>query len=580
MTSLHAADYLDMKRAKPLGQEPTVFGPMGVLCDVLKTIGAGQHIYIPSVCKQWKRAYRPVVRQMTWSCGRKSISPTCTYWAVAFQSLSMFRHAMNYGLAKRFYDERVHSAAGFSGDIETLQAAEDAGLLLDGLVICAAAKSKSVIKVRWLLEVKGLAMDNALLEAASEEPGNLPMLQYFQSRGARFHLRVLENAAKSGDLTVTQWLMAQFPMFRRAPRLFHQAAYGGNVELIKWLGTRVSLQASRGHGYPYIEWLKNAVAAGHKEMLQYLVELDGNILILNNETIGWLAFQHISVLKWLYSLPSWREYMPPKKLAEEADKSYFATLETLIWVHELTGEPWDVVKVWRAAVCTQSLSITGHLKPMCASMRPEQLTEMLSYAGFCDYLEYGWESFMFLVEIGTPWPPKLHYVFHDGSAGPWGQLAIDYAQAHGCTSELPDPEPEDDEEEETAAPAATTTTAAPRPPSTVMAPSTCFMLSPAANYNSSAANYNSSAMPFSLRVPQQQPLPLTGTSNTRTLAPSGTTVLPTSSNNMQPLFMRIPPAPALTNTTRTQPSVTIGQAMGSAAGAAAPSGTAGRASGV
>jgi hypothetical protein len=272
------------KRAVLSGNSPLL--DAGILQRVCEFVGPGQHIFVATVSKAFRAACAKVrshvilgLRYMThW---KVIYSAKMTLTRSAFASVSRFKWALDCGL-QRFlngrYSEgpfgevidnefwRLQRIAGQFSDVETLQAALDAGVPLSPDMICGAAESGSLAKLLWLHTEHNCQLFNDITDHAARGGhvdmltwlkdngldftdntfkygamgGSVPVLQYLQEQKCPWDHDVSEEAARHGQLAALKWLLEH-----GAPEGFlHEAAEnGGDMETLEWVTARLDAWA-------------------------------------------------------------------------------------------------------------------------------------------------------------------------------------------------------------------------------------------------------------------------------------------------------------------------------------------------
>jgi hypothetical protein len=262
----------------------------GILQRVCEFVGPGQHIFVATVSKAFHAACAKVpshrIRGLCHlSHWKANYSAKMTLSRSAFASVSCFKWALDSGL-QRFlngrYSEgsfgevidsdfwRLQRIAGQFSDVETLQAALEAGVPLSPDMICGAADSGSLAKLLWLhtehncqlfddvtdhaarggnvdmlkwLKEKGLDFTENTFKYGAMG-GSVPVLQYLHDQKCPWDHEVSGEAARHGQLTALKWLLEH-----DAPEgCLHEAAEaGGDEETLEWVEARIDAEYLKHH---------------------------------------------------------------------------------------------------------------------------------------------------------------------------------------------------------------------------------------------------------------------------------------------------------------------------------------------
>ena len=246
------------------------------LAAVLLYVGPHQHLYICVVNRALHAQYHKVKDE------NGGVHCKTSYRAV-FESVSRLTLAVQCGLMLNHQQYR----AGRYASIEVLQAARALGLFFTSHVVRGAAHSRSLLKLRWLVEdrkaLPGCGIGEEIAETGSVEMmqwlqsksvpitsealrvaagGNhLPLIEYLRSIGTSWHADTAAGVAKKGHLDMPKWLHShQCPM--DLDRLAFCAARGAHVTILEWLLIEqdINLSATRA--------LAGAAAGGHLSLMR------------------------------------------------------------------------------------------------------------------------------------------------------------------------------------------------------------------------------------------------------------------------------------------------------------------------
>jgi hypothetical protein len=243
-------------------------------------------------------------------------SPATLLWAHDW-NLQYYAGALNH--ISNLLGQRVQRSAGRRTDIETLRAAHQCGLVCTSEVVYAAL-SGSVLKLAWLCNEQRCALPATIMDAAH----NIPMLQFLMDEGCDWHDRICGAAAGAGDLEQLKWLHQHGATLHRLTAL--DAARSGDVSIFEWLQQQQQQQqqcfhlscnvmkeaAHYGH-LPLCKWLRSAgcpwddsacgvaVHGGFLDVLRFLHEngcpWDERLILYNAVTA---TYSDTNVLQYLW----------------------------------------------------------------------------------------------------------------------------------------------------------------------------------------------------------------------------------------------------------------------------------------
>ena len=226
----------------------------------------------------------------------------------------------------------------------------------------------------------------------------------------------------SSHLPALKYLLQEGCPFDAA-ELANEAAAGGNVELMKWLGT--------AHDVTYQSKSVNVAALyGHEAALRYLVTTQGCVADVNTWAFALRSgsFQALQCM-----LEHCSEHLQPQ-LYEEVCRLYPTSikgLELIRWLHEPAHCPWDIMTLARRATVSQNLEVLVYVKQQGMVWSPGQLTTLLQYGGTAPGY-HGSLSLQWLRDEGAAWPQVLGWLDEDwGYTTIWSDTAVEWARAQG-----------------------------------------------------------------------------------------------------------------------------------------------------
>ena len=401
---------------------------------LLHFAGQDQHLYIASVCRDWRIAYK------------KDCDPgheTETSIAAACGSLARFELACEYkdGFRSLWRSSLAQKVAGYYASQETLERALETGLPLGGHAACGAAAAGDFFKTQWLVRrmkhklqndiccdaaeggslelviwLKGMGYDvatDAAMKAAASA-GQLKMVLHLRSEGVSFGAHLLEPAAEGGALDMVQYLVldASLPL---NSSVIEAAAKGGQLHVVRWLRANDcpcrlnELCAIAGTGdYPdLLYWILDefaeairdstddldlmTAAVWHNEVpaFERLVKLLGEpdysvyfewgIAYRSYDLLEWILENHpddVALTPQLYVEAFYRE-----PGSEESVKARPQVLRMIRWLHEEMNCPWDAWSLAQHAARVYWRELLQYLHRQGERFSTEQFTELLMSAG-------------------------------------------------------------------------------------------------------------------------------------------------------------------------------------------------------
>jgi hypothetical protein len=164
----------------------------GILELVLSFL-ACEGVYVKTVCKEWSRGYDKLMTELAGKPRAKcnhAHSSSCTTISAAFTSAARVRLAGLWGFnfGRPHTNGRLRRCAGRVGDVEALQAAHKLGLPYSHDVVCGAAESGCLDKLKWLYKEQSwtlLPMPHSIAAWAAAG-GSIEMLRWLKETGVTF----------------------------------------------------------------------------------------------------------------------------------------------------------------------------------------------------------------------------------------------------------------------------------------------------------------------------------------------------------------------------------------------------------
>lgn len=446
--------------------QTALFEQDGVLYRALVLVGPGEFLYVATVCRQFRDAYRRMhLNTRSRCCTRLRTDHQGTEYAAAVTSLSRFEIACESGLQLHFTETSLQTAVGRSADLSTIHAAFERGLPKSVCVMSGVQDSDSVDLLQWLVashgydlpqvaEGKSLPLVQYLIgQGACVYPGrthyhtaldgSLAVIQYLFTADECRHLpqaecmnEILRGAATGGHKHILRWAL-QHPLGRAAvegsTQLLDAACGSGNIELLMWLADEAGRDFTDAN-------LESAAAEGHLDALKYLLSLrdhvDGELAMSLLQAAAHLP--HIDLCEWLiehheceltedlYLHAAWRN----------------ASVRCIQWLHEDKQIPWNAYYIASTVATEGGIEILQymHEQGLIQQFRPDQMQELLAIAGqqALHHLGPQFQTAIWLRAHGARWPDSL-CIQNENFTQPWPERSVNWARSQGCTSPVPDP---------------------------------------------------------------------------------------------------------------------------------------------
>jgi hypothetical protein len=293
----------------------------GVLQNVLSYVGAGHHLFVALVNKDWREMHRSLESQ--------ELTVHSTYTVICDSQTTRLTSVLTSPARVKLAHKsgldctslRLQYAAGKHADIATLAAAHELGLELDEIVLTGAAALNKLAEVQYL-HSKGCDWPVGLLEEAASkgyfellrwcyehgcpfddddcvtvnaaDSGNVELMAWvLQQPGTKLYSKAMSNAALRGDLAMCQFLYEQKCPWSKTPPC--EAAYGCYLEILRWL-------VDNSCPYDAHSLCMYAVRGGSIDVMTYLQQQLGLLTSVATltEMLDFAAiFKHIPAAKWL-----------------------------------------------------------------------------------------------------------------------------------------------------------------------------------------------------------------------------------------------------------------------------------------
>ena len=286
--------------------------------------------------------------------------------------------------------------------------------------------------------------------------GNVPLLQYLHDSGFSIPGRAVDSAMMHGNLDALKWLLAHGCELDMASA-DDSAAYGKNVELMRWLHEEKGLQ--------YDEATMIAAAdGGNLEVMKYFL-LEHGCMLTIDVWFHAVGRDDLSLADLNYLL----QHTEADQLIEELYESMIRSggnhnpgqisgtcwfdqalrLQKIKWLHETAHCPWIPFHIAcealapYARVRVEPLVLLNYLEQQGISFSAEQLTELLARTGLQPFeRQVGFEhthdpipSARWLRDHGALWPDEQGYRRPGANrTHPWCDRMVNWAASQGCTS--------------------------------------------------------------------------------------------------------------------------------------------------
>jgi hypothetical protein len=249
----------------------------GILGHVFAFSGAGNHLFISAVCRDWRETFKSVVvNAQTYEALRLQDTYKQTDFRAIFASPGCVREAVACGFSLDGNTLRMQFFAGQFADIATLKAAKELGLRLDAVLI-GAAHAGAVAKLKWLHSVAGCSFDEFTMRTAAGS-GQLRICQYLHAEGCTWSASACKWALCGNHIDTLRWLHEHGCPWDAAA-LSSEAARAGRLEVMAYLQqqgvltaaavTHMLLLAGVHNQLPAVQWLRQQAAAEWPPVLQW-----------------------------------------------------------------------------------------------------------------------------------------------------------------------------------------------------------------------------------------------------------------------------------------------------------------------
>jgi hypothetical protein len=389
----------------------------GVLQQVLGYVGPGSWFLMSLVSKGWRESYLQV-EQQNLELGSQlaelnsefAHEPRMTLLKATVASAAVIKLACDCGLPVG--SRRLQFIAGRFGDVATLSAAFECGMLRSSYVCKGAVRGGCLAKLRWLVTDQNCPV-TASISVAAAASGSVPVLDFLKQCGISFTVDTAYKAAAAGHQHVIEYLHAGGYPFDDT--VYLAAAANGHVHV---------LQRLRELGCPWDSVLlcRRAASKGHVHALQWAKQQ------------GAVFAEDTMVLAAGYGQTAVCEYLHAQQCPRDAVACFAAArrchMGTLQWLLE-HGYPFDDCVLWRAAAVRGHIAVMSYLLQVAPDASSDNFALTLFLAGASDQLA----AAQWLRAHGAAWHHVLRVVV-EGKRYQWEGAVLEWARAEGCTSPL------------------------------------------------------------------------------------------------------------------------------------------------
>jgi hypothetical protein len=366
-------------------------GDAGILQQVFSFL-PGNWLFLDAVCKEWQAVYTGLADQQIYkvslrgndklvSCGAKT-----TLYSAAVASPATARLACEHGVNAE--NSHVQLSAGFHADLRTLLTLRELGMPFSHIVVSAAARSGRLTILQYLLAEQQCPKPCELTYFAARS-GNVAMLNWLWA-GSWYEpgddKLACAGAARAGNLALLQ-LLHTGGCDWDSEDTARDAASSGSLETVKWLRQQQGIEINAGV-------MAAAARMGQIAMCEHL------------RSIG---------CEWGTSACE--------------DAAIYGEINMLRWLRQ-NGCPWTVRTVCMHAAYNGCTEILDYVVEQGEVLDAELLTEALNCAGSHNNLP----AAQWLRQRGAQWPADLYYYQYESCHCHGDTLA--WARAEGCRAPL------------------------------------------------------------------------------------------------------------------------------------------------
>jgi hypothetical protein len=324
-------------------------------------------------------------------------------------SATVIKLACECGLPVK--SRRLQFAVGRRGDVATLSAAFECGVLRSSYVCDGAARGGCLAELRWVTRDQGCVVRNDISVRAAAS-GSVPTLNFLKQGGINFTVETAHSAAEAGHQHVIEYLHGEGCPFDDT--VYLHAAASGHVHVLQ------SVRALEC-AWNSVELCTLAAARGSVHVLQWAKQ-QGAVFTAEN-MVHAAMFGRIAVC----------EYLLAQQCPCNDDVCTAAVegchLSTLQWLME-HGCLYDLNALRVKAAQHGHTTVLEFLQQFDVESLPQALMLALFIAGLSSQLA----AAQWLRARGAPWPPTLSLPFGDEQQ--WPEPMVEWARAEGCTSPL------------------------------------------------------------------------------------------------------------------------------------------------
>jgi hypothetical protein len=272
---------------------------VGVLQNVLESVGPGHWYYLAAVCRLWRDLYSQLAPAEMAARARDGVKHiSCDAHTTLYSAVFASSERVSLALAAGGIDSTTrnfHFAAGRHSSAAVLAAAQQQGIEFTTAALYGAASSSRQLATLQFLRAQGCPWHGGACALAAEA-GALQTLQWLREQGCGWDAGyILQSAVSSGSTELTAWVMAQ-PGVEITEWLLLEAVRRGDTAMCQFLRTEQRLPwnecttsaAASNNQVDTLNWLREqgcpwsvdklcaaAAERGAVEVLEHLQQHDG-----------------------------------------------------------------------------------------------------------------------------------------------------------------------------------------------------------------------------------------------------------------------------------------------------------------
>jgi hypothetical protein len=273
---------------------------VGVLQNVLTSVGPGHWFYLAAVCRLWRDLYAQLPPAEVAAYAREGLKDriSCDAYMTLYSAVFTSPARVSLALAAGGIDSTAWSfnfAAGRHSSAALLAAAQQQGIGFTSATTTGAASSSRQFATLQFLRAQGCPWHSGACHCAAKA-GTLQTLQWLREQGCEWDARcILQSAVSSGSTELAAWVMAQ-PGVERTEWALLEAVRRGDTPMCQFLhaeqclpwNERTTSAAATHNQIDTLDWLREqgcpwsvdklcaaAAERGAVEVLEHLQQHDG-----------------------------------------------------------------------------------------------------------------------------------------------------------------------------------------------------------------------------------------------------------------------------------------------------------------